>query len=233
MFEVPLLSRLRQRLTPRQRKHALLGLTAVLVMACTSAVIFHPEEIEDLSESNKHELPYLLDQWEDGNVIVLLRHLERCDKEDYPCLQGNEGVTSRSVSVGHDLAESFNQLGLDNADIYNSPLTRTAQTESIVFDDAGTDKDWLFKCRENMLEDALKYKAPGKNLILVTHSSCISKFEQALGYDSERPAYGTSLFFTETAEPDSLDVLGFLDANDWTVALEALERKTGATNHPS
>ncbi|KRW60964.1 lipopolysaccharide core heptose(II)-phosphate phosphatase PmrG [Pseudomonas sp. TTU2014-080ASC] len=229
MFKVRLLSRF----SPRQRMNTLFGLTLTALVVCAATALMQPQEIEDLSEDNRHELPHLLDQWEDGNVIVLLRHLERCDKEDYPCLHGNKGVTSRSLSVGHGLAQSFSQLGLDNADIYNSPLTRTAQTESIVFGDAGIDKDWLYKCRESMLEDALKTKTPGKNLILVTHSSCISRFEEALGYESERPEYGTSLFFTESAKPDELDVLGFLDANDWTVALEALGRKAEDTNNRS
>jgi hypothetical protein len=236
MFEVPLLSRFWQRLctlSASQRKRALIGTAATSLTIAGSAFIFHPNEIEDLSEASRHEIPHLLNQWENGNVIVLLRHLERCDKEDHPCLQGTEGVTSRSVSVGNVLAASFNQLGLDKADIYNSPLTRTAQTESIVFNDAGVDGDWLYRCRETMLHDALNHKTPGKNLVLVTHSSCISAFEEALGYASDTPEYGTSLFFTKAVEPDSLNVLGFLDANDWTVALEAMQHKADNADHPS
>ncbi|UCJ16500.1 histidine phosphatase family protein [Pseudomonas sp. MM211] len=230
MFKVPLLSRSWQwlhALSAGQRKRAFFWATAASLTVAVSALILQPPHMADLSEESRHELPNLLVQWESGDVIVLLRHLERCDKEDYPCLQGTEGVTSRSVVVGNFLAEGFSQLGLGKTDIYNSPLTRTAQTESIVFDDVGIDEDWLYQCRETMLKDALQHKAPGKNLILVTHSSCISAFEQALGYDSDTPEYGTSLFFTKASEPDSLDVLGFLDADDWGVTLGAEAGKVG------
>lgn len=234
MLKPPLLGRTRQwlrTLNASQRKRTLIGAAVASLTIAASAIIFNPSEIADLSEESRNELPKLLSQWDDGNVIVLLRHLERCDKEDYPCLKGHTGVTSRSVATGDVLADSYSQLGLDNTDIYNSPLTRTAQTDTIVFDDAGVDGDWLYKCRETMLHDVLRHKEPGKNLILVTHSSCISAFEQALGYESETPAYGTSLFFSETAKADSLDVLGFLDANDWEIALDTQERRVGDANH--
>ncbi|GAB3369562.1 hypothetical protein GCM10027514_01860 [Azotobacter armeniacus] len=108
--------------------------------------------------------------------------------------------------------------------MYNSPLTRTAQTEDIVFNGAGTDQEWLSKCRrETFLDDVLKIKKPGRNLILVTHSSCIAKFEESLGYNSDTPQYGTSLFFAEDSEAESLHVLGFLDSDDWDTSFKFLE----------
>jgi len=214
-----------QKLNAGQRRRALIYGAAGSLAMVAGAVIVHPPEVADLSEESRHELPYLLTQWERGDVVVLLRHLERCDKEDHPCLVGDDGVTSRSVAVGSVLADSFGQLGLSRTDVYNSPLTRTAQTESIVFKDVGIDEDWLYQCKASMLSDALEHKVPGKNLVLVTHSSCISAFEQALGYDSDTPEYGTSLFFTKSTDPDSLSVLGFLDADDWAVALSPGARK--------
>ncbi|WP_181298942.1 histidine phosphatase family protein [Pseudomonas sp. Q2-TVG4-2] len=229
MFKAPLISLLRRlhTLNASQRKRALIWSAGTSLAVAVAALIFHPPEIVDLSEEGGHKLPRLLARWENGDVIVLLRHLERCDKEDYPCLEGTKGVTSRSVAVGNILAGSFAQLGLGKTDIYNSPLTRTAQTEAIVFDDVGVDEDWLYKCRETMVHDALQNKMPNKNLILVTHSSCISAFEQELGYDSDTPAYGTSLFFSESSKRGSLDVLGFLDAEDWSVALSSQGQSVG------
>lgn len=206
-------------LTATQRKCGLSLVVAGSLLASAGAVLLQPPEIEDLSDENRHELPKLKALWKQGNVVVLVRHLERCDKEDYPCLEGTEGITARSVPAGQSLAESFSRLGLSTTDIYNSPLTRTAQTEKIVFNDTGVDQDWLYQCRETMLSDAMARKKPGKNLVLVTHSSCISEFEEALGYDSETPEYGASLFFSTVDEPGSLGVLGFLDVEDWTNAL--------------
>ena len=179
---------------------------AVIGAALSVSIIafwLQPPEIADLSEENRHQLPNLLGQWDKGNVIVLRRHLERCDKEDSPCLEGTEGITARSVGVGQILADSYARLGLANTTILNSPLTRTAQTESIVFADVGADMNWLYECRDSMLSDALAHKA----------------LEQALGDDSDTPTYGTSLFFSADAPPGSLKVLGFLDADDWDIAV--------------
>lgn len=235
MLKVPLFSLSKQWLHilyAGQRKRALTWSAGASLAVAAGAFTLHPPEIADLSEEGRPKLPNLLAQWENGDVIVLLRHLERCDKEDFPCLEGTKGVTSRSVAVGSVLADSFAQLGLGKTDVYNSPLTRTAQTEAIVFDDVGGDEDWLYECRETMVHDALEHKVPSKNLILVTHSSCISAFEQELGYETETPAYGTSLFFTRSSEPGSLDVLGFLDADDWSIALSP-QRQSVSQASPS
>lgn len=220
--------RLYGKLSARQRCAALAVCMAASFATALAAFMMQPPEIEDLSEERSGELPSLLAQWQEGDVIVLLRHLERCDKEDYPCLEGTEGITSRSLPVGGWLADGFGQLGLSRTDVYNSPLTRTAQTESLVFNDVGMDEDWLYRCKERMLDDALEHKVPSKNMVLVTHSSCISAFEKSLGYDSDTPEYGTALFFSKSADSDSLQVIGFLDADDWKSALnDQAQRQRG------
>lgn len=209
----------RRMLSATWHRRALAMLGAVSVTFVLGFLLLQPPAVADLSEENRYQLPNLIAQWERGEIVVLLRHLERCDKEDFPCWVGTDGITGRSVAVGRELGDDFFQLGLDKSDVYNSPLSRTAQTESIVFKDVGKDQDWLYKCRETMLSDALKSKTPGRNLVLVTHSSCIAKFEQALGYDSDTPAYGTAMFFSASEKPGSLSVLGFLDAEDWNPTL--------------
>ncbi|MGV8842830.1 MAG: histidine phosphatase family protein [Pseudomonas sp.] len=181
--------------------------------------LFQAPAIADLSEENREQVPVLLSQWDKGEVIVLLRHLERCDRGDAPCLAGTSGITARSVAGGDALGDDFYQLGLQKSDIYNSPLTRTAQTENLVFDDLGADRKWLYQCKENMLDDAVQSKKPGRNLILVTHSSCISRFEAALGYASNTPDYGTALFFSNDPVSRKLQALGFLHKEDWKRAL--------------
>ena len=195
------------------RRRWLIAVFTLAVIAL-AVIVFESPAIADLSEDNRHEVPTLKAQWQKGEVIVLVRHLERCDKEDAPCLMGTEGITARSVDEGQALSEDFYRLGLLNSDVYNSPLDRTAQTESIVFGDRGSDRDWLFKCKKSIFRDAMANKEPGKNLILVTHSSCIDSFEESLGYASETPEYGTSLFFSPGPD-NKLEVHGFLDMEDW------------------
>lgn len=200
--------------TPIVRNRRKWFVVAALAVIALIIIIFESPAIADLSEENRHEVPTLKAQWQKGEVIVLVRHLERCDRGDSPCLIGTDGITARSVDEGQALGEDFYRLGLSNSDIYNSPLPRTAQTEGVVFDDRGFDQEWLFKCKKTIFKDALAKKAPGKNLILVTHSSCIDSFEKALGYSSETPEYGTSLFFSNGLD-NKLDVHGFLEMEDW------------------
>lgn len=207
----------------KNKRKALL-LIPVLLVVYFGIFLLEPPAIADLSKENRYQVPQLLSQWDKGKVVVLLRHLERCDREDYPCFVGTSGITSRAVPDGHKLGKSFYRLGLNKSDVYNSPLTRTAQTEDIVFNGAGTDQEWLYKCRrETLLDDVLKIKKPGRNLILVTHSSCIANFEEALGYDSDTPHYGSSLFFAEDPETQSLHALGFLDSDDWDTSFGFLD----------
>ena len=128
-------------------KRKWLVIAVALSVIALAVIVFESPAIADLSEENRHEVPTLKAQWQKGEVIVLVRHLERCDKADSPCLTGTEGITARSVDKGQALSEDFYRLGLLNSDVYNSPLDRTAQTESIVFGDRGFDRDWLFNVK--------------------------------------------------------------------------------------
>ena len=166
-----------------------LPLIAAVVLA---VAVFDPPELPDLSEVRPHTIANVRDSWQLGNVVVLVRHLERCDRSEAPCLEGEDGITARSVGVGTALGEDFLQLGLGRAAVYNSPLARTDQTADVLFGDDSSDRDWLYHCRKNetLLNDIIHFKQPGTNLVLVTHSTCIARFEQSLGFSSDTPDYG-------------------------------------------
>jgi phosphohistidine phosphatase SixA len=191
-----------------------LPLIAVVVLA---VVVFDPPELPDLSEGRPDTIANVLDSWQLGNAIVLVRHLERCDRSDAPCLDGEDGITARSVGVGMALGEDFLQLGLGRAVVYNSPLARTDQTADVLFGGYSSDRDWLYHCRKNetLLNDIMHFKQPGTNLVLVTHSTCIARFEQSLGFSSDTPDYGTAIFLDMDVGVKRPQVLGFLNAQDW------------------
>lgn len=195
------------------------ALGAMLLAGGALYVSLQPPAIADLSEENRHYASELLQAWQDGSVIVLVRHLERCDRHDVPCLTDSEGITARAKPVGEELRDDFHQMGLERAIIYNSPLLRTAETEALVFDDVGEDRDWLINCEEDFLGDTLSNKQPGRNLVLVTHSRCIRRFQEALGYADETPTYGSATFFSLADATSQIKVLGFLDAEDWYATL--------------
>jgi hypothetical protein len=167
----------------------------------------------DLSE-DPARVSRLLEEWRRGEVIVLVRHLERCSRAEVACLGPATGITARSAEIAAELAEDFHQLGLDRADILNSPLTRTAQTAQLLFQQSDV-RDWLYQCEDDFLADALKQKASGRNLVLVTHSSCMDESEEALQLADQEFDYGTALFISAGQRGR---VLGFIDATDWEQA---------------
>lgn len=199
----------------RQRQAIALAVMCIPVLLLT--LILLPPAMPDLSESEEHERQYLFESWNAGDSIVILRHLERCDRADVPCLFGKDGLTARSTLVASELSDDFFQLGLDNADIYNSPLPRTDQTADLLFSSRSSDEQWLYDCRkeDTLLRDALSNKKPGRNLVLVTHSSCIARFEDDLGFSSDIPDYGTAIFISAEPRRDKVRLLGFVDTDDW------------------
>lgn len=201
------------------RRRAVLLIPAALVIY-GGVLLAQPPSVADLSRKSAESVPALLSAWQEGHVIVVLRHLERCDRADSPCLDGQEkGVTERAVAGGRELGKRFDRLGLANADILNSPLARTAQTAQIVFNRAEYDQGWLNGCRKQMLDSMMQRKVSGRNLILVTHSGCMEALQRELGFGDAMPDYGRALFIS--AQPASTRplMLGFLDMDDWDSTL--------------
>ncbi|PRB84046.1 histidine phosphatase family protein [Pseudomonas sp. MYb185] len=192
-----------------------LSLGVSLLASALLYFVLEPPAIADLSEEHRHYTGELLQSWDRGEVVVLLRHLERCDRYDVPCLTDKSGLTARAKLVGDELHEDFGELGLDKAIVYNSPALRTAETEALVFGDVGEERDWLASCEEDFIDNALSNKQADRNLILVTHSHCINHAQEALGYAEELPSYGSAIFLSLEDNPEVVKVLGFIDPEDW------------------
>lgn len=197
----------------RYRNAAVVVASALLVIPLT-VWLLRPAAVPDLAHGNVAGAQALVSEWTKGDVIVLVRHVERCDHSRAACLTGNDGITDRSRSVAVSVGAQFEQLGLDNADIYNSPMTRTAQTAGFMFNKVSANDDWLVSCRGTMLRDALAHKVPGRNLVLVTHSECMSQMEKDLKLPATSLGYGASLFVSAQAL-QAPRMLGFIEASDW------------------
>jgi phosphohistidine phosphatase SixA len=189
-------------------------LASVLLVIPLTVWLLRPAAVPDLAHGNVAGARALLSGWARGDMIVLVRHVERCDHSKAACLSGNDGITDRSRSVAVSIGAQFERLGLEKADIYNSPMIRTAQTASYMFNKVGVDENWLISCTGTMLRDALAHKVAGRNLILVTHSECMSQIEKDLKVPTSNLGYGASLFVSaEPAQPPRM--LGFIEASDW------------------
>jgi len=159
----------------------------------------------------------VLDSWKAGNLIVLVRHAERCDHSQVPCLSTPDGITARAQDVASRLGHDFENIGLADADIMSSPLTRAEQTAEFMFGSSEPRQDWLFNCRGSMLKKVLEHKRIHHNLILVTHSECIKDLASSMGTPLHgNPEYASSMFLAST-ESSKAKMLGYLDANQWNI----------------
>lgn len=199
------------------------------VLACLGLHLFAaPEATPDLLDRNGKEAFNLFAHWSQGNVVVLIRHAERCDRSEHQCLQGDSGITvpgrAMALALGRDIKAL---LMLDNATIYNSPVKRTKQTAGFMFGAAASDRMWLREgCKKNLLRDIFASKQPGKNLLLVTHATCIDRLGEAdgeklieLDFSSEK-TYGISIFLAVDREARQAYVLGYLYPGDWSKLLQ-------------
>lgn len=179
--------------------------------------------LNHISERNSVEAFNLSTHWAQGNVVALIRHAERCDHSDNPCLDGVTGITSIGMDTAIEVGENFEQF-LPSADaiIFNSPLKRTSQTAQLMFSGKSTSQNWLHEnCKERFLEDILKHKPDRVNMVLVTHSTCINNL-RSLDHKKLIPInagedknYALTVFLTISKESEVAFVLGYVNANDW------------------
>lgn len=154
--------------------------------------------------------------WAKGEVIVLVRHAERCDRSSHPCLNDPAGITLEGSQAAAGVGDGIRDLGLDAADILSSPEVRTRQTASYVFGRAVETQDWLMRCDGTFADAALARKRAGHNLVLVTHSGCIDQFERQLDVPGgERDSGYASALFVAKGPTGHPRILGQLNANQW------------------
>lgn len=176
----------------------------------------------DLGVGNRLLTSGLLASWRDGNVVVLVRHEERCDRSSNPCFGPADGLTIHGTQQAKEIGKAFKTLGMESADILSSPTTRTAQTSQFMFGKTLLSPGPLAICGDAMGEEILSHKQPGRNLVLITHSACINDFEQALGYPHAVTAEYGSALFVEVLGNGHFKTLGIMNSVDWPAAIKQL-----------
>lgn len=215
------LTKPRSRRAPVKRlKRLCLGLAFIGLLV--AGVMFWPSSPLDLGVGNRLLTSGVLASWHNGDLIVLVRHEERCDRSTNPCLGPDDGLTLLGSQSASALGKAFQTLGMDNSDVLSSPTTRTAQTSLFMFGKTQLSPGPLAICGDAMGEEILGHKIPGRNLLLITHSACISDFERALGFEhADAAEYGSSLFVEVNAD-GTLKALGIMNSQDWAAALKQL-----------
>jgi phosphohistidine phosphatase SixA len=190
-------------------------LAALIIIVLVTGFVLWPRSPVNLAAAGTEASARLLHRWQAGEVVVLVRHAERCDRSANPCLGPADGITQVGSDAAVAVGQGFLRLGMAQTDVLSSPVTRTAQTSHYMFGKDAITQEWLASCGNTLRNDVVAHKRAHHNLVLVTHSGCISDFEAQTGFQhAAKSEYGSSLFVHISAD-GQLHVLGVVNANDW------------------
>ncbi|PCR94649.1 histidine phosphatase family protein [Pseudomonas allokribbensis] len=207
--------------TYKQRRTLRLGrlltiIGSLLVIALVSGFVWMTRSPIDLGQAGHAAKADLTKAWQAGEVVALVRHAERCDRSDNLCLGPADGITKAGNDSAALVGKGFVALGMQQAQVFTSPLTRTVQTARAMFGQDATAQIWLESCGSSLRNDVVAHKVAQRNLVLVTHSGCISDFEKQTGFPHAIAAdYGSTLF-VRIDDKGQLKVLGIMNADAWS-----------------
>ena len=196
--------------------------SVVVFALLVSGFLFWPRSPQDLGIGNRLVTSGVLASWRNGDLIVLVRHEERCDRSDNPCYGPADGLTLNGTQRAAELGMAFETLGMERTDVLSSPTTRTAQTSLFMFGKTELSPGPLAICGNAMGEDILGHKQADRNLMLITHSACMSDFQEALGYPHAQAAEYGSALFVQVLPNGKLNAIGTMKSHEWAAALKQL-----------
>jgi len=189
-----------------------LALLVVLLSVAAYSIVKKPT-LMNFAHGTVADISNLKAAWAKGDLIVFVRHAERCDQSTADCLGLKDGITVRGSEAARGVGKEYQLLGLESTDVFASPLPRTSQTATFMFDRPVATQTWLADCRATLLINSIKHKVAGRNLILVTHSDCIREVEKGMKVVLPgKPAYTSSLFVSLGAKDSYPHALGFVEA---------------------
>lgn len=194
---------------------------AAVILAVLGVWWWSAPHVSDLNDAPLETRARLREQWLNGDVVVLIRHAERCDRSTAACMGPADGITSDGQRMAAAVGAGLNRLGMDNARLLVSPLTRTQQTAAAFAGLNTATGAWLHECDSDFESQALRAKTPKENLVLVTHSGCIDHFERALGvFPGERSSDYAQAFFIQADGRHKPRIIGSIGAADWARLLD-------------
>jgi phosphohistidine phosphatase SixA len=206
----------------RLKKYRLHLLGIAVTGLLLAGFLLWPTSPRDLGVGNRLVTSGVLASWRHGDVVVLVRHEERCDRSTNPCFGPADGLTINGTQRAVELGKAFDSLGMELTDVLSSPTTRTAQTSLFMFGKTELSPGPLAICGDAMGEEILSHKQPGRNLMLITHSACMSDFQTSLGFPHAAAAEYGSALFVKVLPDGKLEALGTMNSQEWTTALKQL-----------
>lgn len=210
-------------INPSSKRWQISRLRTMVVVACltlltalVSGFVWWPRSPLDLGQADRADTAQWIKAWQSGEVVALVRHTERCDRSDNACLGPADGITKVGSDAAATVGQGFVKMGMQQAQVLSSPLTRTAQTAHYMFGTEAAVQDWLATCGPTLRDEIVAHKIAQQNLVLVTHSGCISDFEKQTGFPHAiAAAYGSTLLVRINTQ-GKLKVLGILNPEDWS-----------------
>ena len=205
-------------------RNRLIAIALLVVMGVLAFFLFGRTEVAQLSTAEQMSKAGVQAGWTKGDIIVLVRHAERCDRSKGACLGESDGITVAGSQASVLVGKGISSLGLERTDVFASPLTRTKQTAHYMFNQAPVTQDWVEQCKKSFTENVLSHKQPDRNLVLVTHSGCIDQVERQLGVaGGKRDSEYAQAFFLSVGTDGKAKILGKTRASEWQKIME----KTG------
>lgn len=187
----------------------------VVSLLLLTGYTYWPRSPIELASGQNMSRAGLYESWKKGEVVVLVRHGERCDRSDNECLGPKDGITRNGSQVSAQVGHSLSQLGLAQTDVLASPSTRTEQTAAALFGHPVASQDWLFDCEKMNLGQVMAHKANDRNLVVVTHSGCIGQIEKEQGYPhADNSEYDSAVFISLDKRSRPV-IRGVLNPQDW------------------
>jgi phosphohistidine phosphatase SixA len=198
------------------RAHPRILLATLIALATLLTLWLQPDPYVNLGERDQMAKSGLFAYWDEGDIVVLVRHAERCDRSSNPCLGDPSGITVSGSEAADGVGNAFKAFGLSSVDIFASPRLRTVQTAYSMFDLSIATEDWLANCRNTLAQNIFEHKKADRNLLLVTHSGCIEAVARTLNtsgaeHDSE---YTSALFVFVDKAGGRSRLLGYMSAED-------------------
>jgi phosphohistidine phosphatase SixA len=194
-----------------------LTIVAAAVALTLLAWFMSRHAVADLGSQDSMQQAGAYEHWAQGNVIMLIRHAERCDRSTAACLGPADGITQTGSQAARSVGQGLASLGLSNALTLVSPLTRTRQTAEFLFGKSLPHADWLHSCDSGFAETALANKRRHQNLVLVTHSGCIDHFLRTLDVQpGERGTEYAEAVLISVDKRNRPHLLGSIKADQWT-----------------
>lgn len=194
----------------------MLAVVAAAAIGVWGVSVFKAAHVVNLGTNGMLKKSGLYAHWKQGDVVVMIRHAERCDRSTNPCMADAQGITLKGSEEALAVGAGLKRLGLVDARMITSPRMRTQQTADLISGHAVANEAWPNDCNGNFKNAVQAHKVKGENMILITHSGCIDQFERKLGVPfNERSSAYAEAVFVQVDGTHTPKILGSLNARQW------------------